>query len=206
MYYTVLRESTAETNIKHSKFLAFCTAVHDTEEAEQYVKAVKKRFSDATHAPYAYIMGERGDKLRASDDGEPSGTSGAPILEAIKGEGLTNTLVVVVRYFGGIKLGTGGLTHAYGECAQLALRANEKGKYEKCAVYSVKCDYNAISPIQNKVYSLGGVILGTDYSEGARVEVAIPLLDEKSFLSYVADVSSGKAEVLLLDTRFCLIK
>ena len=206
MYYTVSRESTAETSIKHSKFLAFCAAVRDADEAELYVKSIKKRYSDATHAPYAYVIGERGDKVRASDDGEPSGTSGAPILDAIRGEGVTNTVVVVVRYFGGIKLGTGGLTHAYGECAALALRANEKTKYEKCTVFSVKCDYNAVSSIQNKVYSLGGSVLGTDYADGAVVEAAVPASSADLFRSFVADVSSGKADITVLDGRYCPIK
>jgi len=206
VYYTVTRETTAETTIKHSKFIAFCASVADADQAEAYVKAIKKRFSDATHAPYAYILGERGDKMRASDDGEPSGTSGAPILDAIKGEGLTFTAVVVVRYFGGIKLGTGGLTHAYGDSALTALRMNGRAKYVKCAVFSLKCDYNAVSPVQNKVYALGGDVIETLYDDGATLTVAVPLESESAFCSAVADITSGKAVLSRLDERFCPVK
>ena len=203
MFYTVLRETSAETTVKHSKFIAFCASVSDIDEADLFVKRIKKEYSDATHAPYAYVLGERGDKSRASDDGEPSGTSGAPILEAIKGEGLTNTAVVVVRYFGGIKLGTGGLTRAYGDSALSALRSADKVGYERCSVFVVRCDYATSRPIVNKAYAAGGLSLDTAYVDGVTLTVGIPVGGEDSFLSSVADVTSGRATVEKIDERFC---
>ena len=203
MYYTVRRKSTSELSVKHSKFIAFCASVSDPDEADLFVKSIKKEYSDATHAPYAYILGERGDKSRASDDGEPSGTSGAPILDAIKGEGLTNTVVVVVRYFGGIKLGTGGLTRAYGDSALAALRVAEKDAYEKCTIYTVACDYSAAAPIQAKAFSQGGLCLDTSYVNGVSLTVGIPVGQEDAFLSAVADVTSGRAVIDKVEERFC---
>ena len=206
MYYTVRRETKAELSIKHSKFIAFCASVSDPDEADLFVKRIKKEYSDATHAPYAYVLGERGDKTRASDDGEPSGTSGAPILEAIKGEGVTNTVVVVVRYFGGIKLGTGGLTRAYADSALSALRANEKDEYEKCAVLSIASDYASASTLQNRLFANSGVLLDVVYVDGAVLTVGIPIEKESAFLSAVADATSGKAVITRLEERYCRMK
>jgi len=206
VYYTVRRETKAELSIKHSKFIAFCASVSDPDEADLFVKRIKKEYSDATHAPYAYVLGERGDKTRASDDGEPSGTSGAPILEAIKGEGVTNTVVVVVRYFGGIKLGTGGLTRAYADSALSALRANEKDEYEKCAVLSIASDYASASTLQNRLFANSGVLLDVVYVDGAVLTVGIPIEKESAFLSAVADATSGKAVITRLEERYCRMK
>jgi len=205
MYTTVQAEGRAETSVKHSKFLAFSARVSDEEEAESFLRTIKKRFSDATHAPYAYILGERGDKMRASDDGEPSGTSGAPILETIKGAGLTFVCCVVVRYFGGIKLGTGGLAHAYGDAATASIQAAGKAIFEKCAVFSVACDYNLLSAVQNKIYASSGILLNAEYEDGAKISAAIPIDRKAGFLSAIADATSGRATVEEREERYCEI-
>ena len=206
MYFTVGDAKTAEITVKHSKFIAFCSSVLSDDEAESFVKGIKKRYTDATHAPYAYVLGERGDKSRASDDGEPSGTSGIPILESIKNSGLTNTVVVVVRYFGGIKLGTGGLARAYSEVALAALSAGGKTAYEKCVISDISCDYTFISTVQNQIYAFGGILLNADYGDGARMTVAIPLEKKEAFLTAIADSTSGKASVKQGEERYCEIK
>ena len=206
MYFTVGGERTAEITIKHSKFIAFCSSVSTDDQAESFVKTIKKRYTDATHAPYAYILGERGDKSRASDDGEPSGTSGIPILETIKNAGLTNTVVVVVRYFGGIKLGTGGLAHAYSDAALAALSSAGKSAFDKCVICSVSCDYSYISTVQNQIYAFGGILLNADYGDGATMIVAIPLMKKESFITALADATSGKATVTQGEERYCEIK
>lgn len=205
MYATVKGEGRAETSVKHSKFLAFSARVSDEEEAETFIRSIKKRYTDATHAPYAYVLGERGDKSRASDDGEPSGTSGVPILEAIKGAGLTFTCVVVVRYFGGIKLGTGGLAHAYGDAATEAIRASERTTFEKCAIFTVKSDYNLLSAVQNRIFSHQGLVLQAEYVDGAALTAAIPLAKKDAFLSALADATSGRANIEEGEERFCEI-
>ncbi|MCR4726427.1 MAG: YigZ family protein [Clostridia bacterium] len=206
MYKTLANDAQAETNVKHSKFLAFCFPVSDQDEAEERIRGVKKQFPDATHAPYAYVCGENGEKFRASDDGEPSGTSGVPILEAIKRRGLTYSAVVVVRYFGGIKLGTGGLARAYADAADAAMLLAGATSFDKCAVYAVKCEYACFSALQNKIFSLGGQILSSDFDSGASFTAAIPVASSSAFVSFVADVSSGRATADYTEERFCPIR
>ena len=206
MYFTVGGEGTAETTVKHSKFIAFCSVVTTDDEAEAFIKSIKKRYADATHAPYAYILGERADRSRASDDGEPSGTSGVPILETIKNNGLTNTVVVVVRYFGGIKLGTGGLARAYSDAALAALSAMGKKAFDKCVICTLSCDYSLISTVQNQIFAFGGSIESADYDDGAKMTVAIPLSAKASFVSSLADATSGRVTLTEIEERFCEIK
>ena len=206
MYFTVGGDGNAELSVKHSKFLAFSARVTDEEQAENFVRGVKKRFSDATHAPYAYVLGERSDKFRASDDGEPSGTSGIPILESIKNAGLTDVAVVVVRYFGGIKLGTGGLARAYGDAAIQALKTSGKVAFDKCATFLVTCDYSLISSVQNQIYAFGGMILSCDYGDGAKVSAAVPCDKKNAFLSALADATSGKASFSEREETYCEVK
>ena len=207
MYYSVgATEGKSEISVKHSKFLAFCSRVCDEEEAELFVKTIKKRFSDATHAPYAYLLGVRADKSRASDDGEPSGTSGIPILESIKSAGVTNTAVVVVRYFGGIKLGTGGLTRAYGDAASEAIRASGKSTFEKCVLFEVFCEYPFLSMVQNQVYAFKGEIRSADYGDAVSVCVTIPSNYRQEFLSALADATSGKATAIAREEAYYEVK
>ena len=207
MYFSVgASEWRAELSVKHSKFLAFCSSVSDEEQAEEFVRSIKKRYTDATHAPYAYLLGERADKFRASDDGEPSGTSGVPILESIKKAGLTFTAVVVVRYFGGIKLGTGGLARAYGDAAEAALSLADRKAFERCVICEIACDYPLISVVQNQVFSFGGILLGADYSSGAVLTVAVPCDKKSSFYTALADASSGKATITEKEEKYCEVK
>ena len=207
MYFSIgASECKAEVSVKHSKFIAFCANVSDEEHADEFVRSIKKRYADATHAPYAYVIGDRSEKTRASDDGEPSGTSGVPILECIKKAGLTFTAVVVVRYFGGIKLGTGGLARAYGDAANASLAIAEKKAFEKCFVFDVSCDYALISVVQNQVFSYGGVLINADYSSGVLLMVAVPCDAKKSFLTAVADASSGRATIREREERYCEVK
>ena len=206
MYFTVGSEGTAEVTVKHSKFIAFCSAVASDDEAEAFVKAIKKRYTDATHAPYAYLLGERADKSRASDDGEPSGTSGIPILEAIKNSDLTNTVVVVVRYFGGIKLGTGGLARAYADAALAALSSSGKAAFDKCAVCELCCDYSLISTLQNQIYAFGGIVKNADYTNGATLTVAVPTARKDAFFTALADATSGRVTAKELEETYCEIK
>ena len=206
MYFTVGSEGTAETTVKHSKFIAFCSRVTNDDEAESFVRGIKRRYTDATHAPYAYVLGERSDRSRASDDGEPSGTSGIPILETIKNAGLTDTVVVVVRYFGGIKLGTGGLARAYADGALAALNVAGKAAFDKCVICTLSCDYTYISTVQNQIYAFGAMILNADYADGATITVAVPSVKKSAFLTALADATSARVTVAEGEERYCEIK
>lgn len=124
-YKTIVAPTEGEYSEKRSKFLAFAFPVKDLEEAELYIEEYRKAYHNARHVCYAYMLGYKQEDFRANDDGEPSGTAGRPILGQIRSNELTDVLVVVVRYFGGIKLGTGGLVVAYKTAAALALEAAE---------------------------------------------------------------------------------
>jgi uncharacterized YigZ family protein len=150
LYKTVAETVSVEQVIERSRFIAHIMPVETREAAEGFIQAIRSTHKSATHNVPAYIIGEQGELQWASDDGEPSGTSGAPILHMLVKEGLTNIVVVVTRYFGGTKLGPGGLVRAYTGTVKLAL---EEAKI--CAVYDmtsivVEMDYTFLSKLQNR--------------------------------------------------------
>ena len=130
-YRTLRREASKEIVIKKSRFIGYGKPVESEAEAAAFIEAIKKKHWDATHNCSAYVIGERDEIQKQSDDGEPSGTAGKPILEVIKAQGLKNTVIVVTRYFGGIMLGAGGLIRAYTDGAVAAIEAAEAVRIEE---------------------------------------------------------------------------
>ena len=145
-YVTISKtETVAETVIEKSRFIAAAVGVATVDDALQFVNAKRKKYFDATHNCYAYVVG---DKMKYSDDGEPQGTAGLPILECIKNKGLDCVCVVVTRYFGGVKLGAGGLVRAYsGSCAE-ALNRCEKLQMTECVRLQVVVDYSQLKGLR----------------------------------------------------------
>lgn len=164
-YQTVSHTSEAQYTEKRSRFLSFVYPVKNEDEVKARLESLRKEYYDARHICYAYILGYEGEKFRAGDDGEPSGTAGRPILGQIKARGLTFTLVAVVRYFGGIKLGTGPLGVAYKESAALAL--DMAGTEEKIvtASFRVSVPYTEADVAMRKIAQAGGEITARDYDE-----------------------------------------
>ena len=132
---------------KKSRFIARVQATESEEEAAAFIEAEKKRYWDARHHCYAYILGEQGQTVRYSDDGEPSGTAGRPILEVLTGSGVRNVTLVVTRYFGGTLLGTGGLVRAYSGCVAENLNSAEKVCFEECAEKEYRVNYAAAEAV-----------------------------------------------------------
>ena len=195
-YKTVKQSLSASVVIERSKFIASVKSVASAEEANAFIESVKKEYSDATHNPYAYIT-ERGGYSKFSDDGEPSGTSGAPILESIKAAGLKDTCVVVTRYFGGIKLGTGGLARAYGGAASDVLKA--AGSVRRCL--SFICKATLPYDKQNLFPKIGiglGKILKIDYLDNIVFEFAIKSDSFEEFTASFKDALKGKYEIEVL--------
>lgn len=164
-YQTVSHTSEAQYTEKRSRFLSFVYPVKDEDEVKARLESLRKEYYDARHICYAYILGYEGETFRAGDDGEPSGTAGRPILGQIKARNLTFTLVAVVRYFGGIKLGTGPLGLAYKESAVLALEM--AGTEEKIVTTSfrVSVPYTEADVAMRKIAQAGGEITARDYDE-----------------------------------------
>lgn len=167
-YLTVdgVTENTVE--IKRSKFIATLSHVESGEDAEAFVRAVRKRYPDATHNCYAYIADELGNETRFSDDGEPGGTAGQPMLEVLKKRGVVKAAVVVTRYFGGIKLGAGGLVAAYTDSVSEVLDAVGIRRMTECAEVTVECDYSDHSAIESALTRAGALRGEAVYGENVR--------------------------------------
>ncbi len=149
LYNTVEKEATAEQEIERSKFITYVKPVSTKEEADEFITSIKKKHRDATHNVPAMVIGDKMQIQWASDDGEPQGTSGAPMVKMMVNAGITNVVIVVTRYFGGIKLGTGGLARAYTSSAKLGLEAAGI-----CEVWEQSCltfsfDYTYLAKLQN---------------------------------------------------------
>lgn len=158
-YLTILNSGHDETNINKSRFIGYATPINTEEEAQLFIESVRKKHWDATHNVPVYVLGKNYQVQRYSDDGEPSGTAGVPILEMLKKEELTDLCVVITRYFGGIKLGTGGLVRAYTDAAKMALEACTIVKRQVMHLLSVTFDYTAHGKIQNVLLGLESVII-----------------------------------------------
>lgn len=157
--------------IKRSKFIATVAGMRDGEDAENFVRSIKRRYPDATHNCYAYIADERGTETRFSDDGEPGGTAGQPMLEVLRRRGLVKTAVVVTRYFGGIKLGAGGLVGAYTDSVAQVLEKADVAEYTMCAKIRFECDYSDYSVLESALRRTGVIFGHTEYGDKVSAEV-----------------------------------
>ena len=143
-YLTIARGGSGEYEEKKSRFLGEAVHVETEEEASEYIAGIRKKYYDARHHCYAWVLGEGSERKKSSDDGEPSGTAGQPILRVIEGSGCTNILVIVTRYFGGTLLGTGGLVRAYTQAARAALEDAQTARMCMCRKLAVTVDYGAL--------------------------------------------------------------
>lgn len=178
-YVTILHPGHAEIRILASKFIAAAFPACSKPDVDLFLQEIRKEYFDATHHCFAYRLGPEGRESRASDDGEPGGTAGKPILAAIDREGLTNVAVVVVRYFGGTKLGTGGLVRAYGEAAAQAVREAGRKSEFITALLSLSVEHSRVSHVMHVVSRSGARIAETRYDEVVhfRLEIRRSRLD-----------------------------
>ncbi len=146
-FLTIKEEAKTEINIKKSRFIGYVTSVQNETEAKEYIASLWKKYSDATHICYAYVLDD--EITRSSDDREPSGTAGVPILETIKSHKLSNVIVAVVRYFGGIELGTSGLFKAYSSTASEVINSAKICKMTMCELYKLEFEYEKYSKFEN---------------------------------------------------------
>lgn len=149
LYNTIIKRASAEQIIEKSRFIAYACPVESKEEADAFIAEIRAKHKDATHNVPAVAVGDKFQIQWASDDGEPQGTSGAPMVQMLVKEGITNIAVVVTRYFGGIKLGTGGLVRAYTSSAKLAIQAAGICAVKDMVIMKVKLDYTYLSKLQN---------------------------------------------------------
>lgn len=191
-YWTVAGETRAEITIKKSVFIGCLFHVSSKAEALDDVAAVRTEHYDAAHHCYAYRLGHHGQDFRAVDDGEPSGTAGKPILFCLQKARLSDVLCVVVRHFGGVKLGTGGLARAYAEAAQAAIDLCERRIVQRMRKVNVFCTYDDVSRITALLEEVGAIFRPT-YSDAIFFDADIPLSRVDDFLREVTERTNARA-------------
>ena len=185
---------------KKSVFIGYSTIVKNEEEAQEIIKSKKKEYADATHNVYAYIIGD--SIARYSDDNEPQGTAGMPVLNAIRMSGITDVLVVVTRYFGGILLGAGGLVRAYSTAASQALDAGGVSVFENYDVYKLICTYSDYGKLTIELDNFNAIIDNTEFSDNITIDFAIRAEDSIRFVTRCNDVFNGRLFPKLISNRF----
>lgn len=192
---TILTGGQAEFTVQRSRFIAYAEAVHDEEETRAFLAKIRKEHYDARHCCSAWVLGADGAKQKSSDDGEPGGTAGMPILDVIKRRELTDAMVVVVRYFGGIKLGAGGLVRAYSHAASIGVDAATLARRVLLRRMVATLDYASLSTIEHWARQKKLRMGETVYAE----KVTVPLLIEPELYEAVrqelTDITAGMAVI-----------
>ena len=204
-YRTVEQLGQDEVVIEKSTFIGYARPVENEEEALAFIQEIKKKHRDATHNVPAYVLGEHNEVQRCNDDGEPSGTAGVPVLEVLKKENVRNVAIVVTRYFGGIKLGTGGLVRAYTKGAKVAL---ESAKIITRVLYQtviVSVDYTLLGSLQNqlklKQYGIRDVV----YEDVVHLHVWVEEEDVPNFKAQVIEWTNGRAAIADGELCYCTV-
>jgi uncharacterized YigZ family protein len=195
-YKTVAGYGEGEIVIERSRFIGYAQRVTSEEEAAAFIAMIKKKHWDATHNCSAFVIGENDQIQRSSDDGEPGGTAGKPILECIKKNGCKDTVVVVTRYFGGIKLGAGGLVRAYTAGTVTALKAAGIVARLLHQEVIVSVDYHWWGKAENELRLKSHRVADTVYTDKVTVHVLIPHGEEEAFIAHMIDLTNGQAEIV----------
>ena len=190
-YKTLSCQAQDEYIVKHSRFIGYAKPVKTEKEAQEFIAEISKKHWDAKHNVYAYSIREGGIK-RYSDDGEPQGTAGMPVLNVILQEDITDCVVVVTRYFGGILLGGGGLVRAYTHSAKIGIDAAGIITLSKWSVCEISCDYTFYGKLETFIRDFGGVIENTDFGENVTLEFRIEKGTEEAFDKKLKDLTNGK--------------
>ena len=192
-YKTVEKATEARTEVRRSLFIVSVSPAATAEEADAFVASVRAKYPDATHNCYAYIAGAENPSVRFSDDGEPGGTAGQPMLEVLKKRGLTAGAVVVTRYFGGIKLGAGGLVSAYTDSVVSGIDAAGTVTMTERSLVEVRAGYQEFSRADSALIRLGAERMSADYGEDVRAVYAVKADAEARALACASEATSGAA-------------
>lgn len=195
-YYTVKEFGENEIVIERSRFIAHVSRAETEEQAQEFIQTIKKKHWDATHNCSAYLIGENNHIQKANDDGEPSGTAGVPILEVLKKKDLKDTVVVITRYFGGIKLGAGGLIRAYGKATSEGIKATGVVERQLMRVMHTKVDYTWLGKLENELrhhsfYRLKEI----HYLENVEFETYVKESEIQNFLDWMTELTNGQAMI-----------
>ena len=191
-YIMLSKGAQAELVEKKSRFIATIRPVSSEEEAVAFIEEMKKKYYDARHNCSAFVIGSKGELTRSSDDGEPSGTAGRPMLEVLTGSGIRNIAVVVTRYFGGVLLGTGGLVRAYSGAVKMALEQCETITRRYGVQMLIKTDYNGVGKIQYLLGSKDVVIQDSVYAADVQMIVLVPIEEYDRLCKELVEATNGR--------------
>lgn len=194
-YLTVKGYGEHEIDIKKSRFIAYVDRVTTEEEAQAFIQKIKKKNWDATHNCSAYMIGERDQIQKANDDGEPSGTAGVPMLEVLKKKGLKDTVVVVTRYFGGIKLGGGGLIRAYGKSTSEGLNATGIVRRKLMRVMHTTVDYTWLGKLENELRASHFGLKEINYLDKVDISTFVEEPQKEQFTAWMTELTNGQCEI-----------
>ncbi|CAM5284175.1 YigZ family protein [Streptomyces abikoensis] len=196
-YRTVAREGVHEIEISKSRFICALAPAATEEEAQAFVARVRKEHPTARHHCFAYVLGADGAVQKASDDGEPGGTAGVPMLQMLVRREVRYAVAVVTRYFGGVKLGAGGLIRAYGGVVGEALDTLGTVTRQRFRLASVTVDHQRAGKLENDLRATGRAVREVRYGADVRIEVGLPEADVEGFRAWLADVTAGTARLEL---------
>ena len=202
-YLTVARDAEAELEVRRSRFRCTLRRVEDETAARAVVEALRKEHGDARHHCSAFVLGPPPNPVeRSSDDGEPAGTAGAPMLEVLRGRGLSDVAAVVTRWFGGTLLGTGGLARAYGDAVRAAVDAAGTVRRELVREYSLLLDHADAGRIESELRSRGVTVLGATYQASVELRLAVPPASEATLAGQLAELTGGAVESTVIGERW----
>ncbi|MFF0200139.1 YigZ family protein [Streptomyces sp. NPDC005017] len=192
-YRTVARAGVHETEVNRSRFLCALAPAATEREAQDFVAAVRKEHADATHNCWAYVIGADASVQKASDDGEPGGTAGVPMLQMLLRRDMRYVVAVVTRYYGGVKLGAGGLIRAYGGAVGEAVDTLGTLTRRRFRLATVTVDHQRAGKVENDLRATGREVRGVRYAERVTIEIGLPDADVDAFRGWLADITAGSA-------------
>lgn len=201
-YTTVKGYGEREIVISKSRFIAYVERAETEQEAIDFIDKIKKMHPSATHNCSCYLIGEHDHIQKANDDGEPSGTAGVPMLEVLKKQGLKDTVVVVTRYFGGIKLGGGGLIRAYGKATTEGIDAAQVVERKLHHLMRVSIDYTWLGKVENEVRNSHYTLKEIQYADAVEVFVHVLKDEEATFIEWITELTNGQATIDCIDKEF----
>lgn len=201
-YRTVKEFNSDEYIVKRSRFIGYAKPVTTVQEANDFIAEIKSKHWDATHNVYAYILREGGVK-RYSDDGEPQGTAGVPVLDVLEKEKLQDVCVVVTRYFGGILLGGGGLVRAYSHSAKIGIDSAKIITMAHCVDVQAECDYTFYGKLNDFLSREDTIILDTEFTDNVKMVFRIKEENLNNIRSKITDLSNGKLNLVVISEKFC---
>lgn len=202
IYKTTAENGTASYEIQKSRFIAYTSHVETEAEARDFVTAIKKKHFDARHNCSAWVLGADSSHQKSNDDGEPGGTAGNPILEAIKQHGLTNVVVVVTRYFGGIKLGAGGLIRAYSHTASLGLEATPCLEVKPFCLMEAEMDYSLLGTVENWIRNEELRTGETAYLDKVTVRLLVEPADCETISTELTNLTAAQCKITIHEPEY----